>query len=40
MSRSDNQRIADILEYADKIASAVEKGHDTFLIDEFIGFGK
>ena len=37
MSRSDDQRIEDILEYADKIASAVEKGHKTFLLDEFIG---
>ena len=36
MSRSDDQRIADILEYADKISSAVEKGHEAFLIDEFI----
>lgn len=36
MSRSDDQRIADILEYADKIASAVEKGHEAFLQDEFI----
>jgi hypothetical protein len=30
MSRSDDQRIADILEYPDKIASAVEKGHQAF----------
>lgn len=37
MSRSDDQRIEDILEYADKIASAVEKGHDAFIADEFIG---
>ena len=31
MSRSDDQRIVDILEYADKVASAVEKGHHAFL---------
>ena len=37
MSRSDDQRIADILEYADKVASAVEKGHHAFLHDNFIG---
>ena len=37
MTRSDDQRIADILEYAGKIASAVEKGHEAFLRDEFIG---
>ncbi|MCG3771245.1 MAG: hypothetical protein JW384_02428 [Nitrosomonadaceae bacterium] len=28
MSRSDEQRIEDILEYAGKIASAVERAHD------------
>lgn len=37
MTRSDDQRIADILEYAGKIESAVEKGHELFLVDEFIG---
>lgn len=37
MSRSDEQRIEDILEYAEKIASAVAKGHEVFLNDEFVG---
>jgi hypothetical protein len=37
MSRSDDQRIEDILEYAGKIASAVAKGREVFLTDEFVG---
>jgi len=36
MSRSDDQRIADILEYAQKIANAVALGHSFFLTDEFV----
>jgi hypothetical protein len=30
MSRSDEQRIEDILEYAGRIASAVAKGYEVF----------
>lgn len=37
MSRSDEQRIEDILEYAGRIASAVAKGHEVFLSDEYVG---
>lgn len=36
MSRSDDQRIQDILEYADKIANAVALGHQVFLEDEYV----
>lgn len=36
MSRSDDQRIEDILEYADRIASAVALGHQVFLEDEYV----
>ncbi len=37
MSRSDDQRIQDILEYADKIAEVVVLGHDFFMSDKFVG---
>jgi uncharacterized protein with HEPN domain len=37
MSRSDDERIQDILEYADKIAEAVALGHDSFIADKFAG---
>lgn len=36
MSRSDDQRVEDILEYADKIASAVVLGHQVFLEDKYV----
>ena len=36
MSRSDDQRIEDILEYADKIANAVGLGHEVFLSDNYV----
>ena len=36
MSRSDDQRVEDILEYADKIASAVALGHELFLEDKYV----
>jgi uncharacterized protein with HEPN domain len=37
MTRSDEQRITDILEYADKIELAVQRGYEAFKSDEFIG---
>ena len=37
MSRSDDQRIQDILEYADKIAEAVALGHEFFMENKFVG---
>ncbi|MEK6647888.1 MAG: HepT-like ribonuclease domain-containing protein [Actinomycetota bacterium] len=36
MSRSDTERIEDILEYADKIANAVALGHHVFLSDQYV----